>query len=159
MNDNEFAEVDRRGPLGLPPTSDYEWDPAKSTATAWSTAPTRVNRGRRAYGRHGNAGNFTAAGIGRNKKRALKDRSAINENRSDRQQKLDEDSIYETEPTESVGECSCSSISSLSSFDLSRAETHGLDTEPTAHRPSHFWPRSCSASVNRGIRGQGRDLQ
>mmetsp|Transcript_14694 Transcript_14694/g.21704 ORF Transcript_14694/g.21704 Transcript_14694/m.21704 type:complete len:83 (+) Transcript_14694:75-323(+) len=33
----------------------------------------QINRRLRAYGRHGNAGNFTAAGIGRNKKRALKD--------------------------------------------------------------------------------------
>eukprot|EP00957_Ditylum_brightwellii_P176965 13480144-Ditylum_brightwellii.AAC.1 len=65
---------------------------------AWSNNPMQINRRICAYGRHGNAGNFTAVGIGRNKK---------------------------------------------------RAETHGLDTEPTAHCPSHFWSRSYSASMNR----------
>jgi len=53
-----------------------------------------------------------------------------------------------------TAERSCSSISSLSSFDLSRVETQGLDIEPTANRPSHFRSRSCSASVNRRQRYQ-----
>ena len=121
---------------------EFEWDPSKSTVTAWSTNHTRLNKGRRAYGRRGSKKSaYGDAGAG-NGARAFQRRRPFQSSNIGLD---DDDASVELAGNQSNAEWG--SASSGSSIDLTRPETL---VAPPPPRPLGDHVRSKSITATAG---------